>query len=794
MPTETMIGIEALLGQERWVRRLAGALVHDHDDAEDVIQEARVASWRRPPRDPERARSWLSTVVRNLVRNRRRAEGTRQRLEAELEAGAEPVPSAERLAERLEIHRALAEAVSRLAEPFRQVVLLRYYEDLSAAEIARRLGEPAGTIRWRLKAGLDRLRADLDERRGSRAAWLVALAPLADGEERPAPASLRPRLLWSATMVLTAGMMVGLGTVMIARHRGRTAALETTTAGRDRAGRRPSRLGAGAALVLSGSVSPAADEVPAWIQLEGAPRRTIGGRVVANGRAVAGANVRLSSGTLTAARNLDRHAVTSGDGTFVFPALPITDWFLTIWSAGLEPVIQYLDLRQLTGTSTVGGHPVDALVIELGPCRVFARGSVRDAGGGAVVSARVRVGAGGPGTETVTDVAGSYELCIPATSVHARVLTAEASGYGAIEARSPAEGGTVDFVLEPQAVVAGRAIDTGGAAAAGVDLMLHPLTQPEAGRPAGERRAAARREARTDERGRFELTGVAPGRYRLRFASDSLFGDAAAVLALGPGEQRRDIEVELSAVAVVDGVVSRQGEPASQADLSFRPVPGPAPSPGPRRTRSDEQGRFRIRVPRDMPLVIETPADPGWPGGRWIPALSSAFVAGRPRREGVRVELPQVPEAASPFVTPPGGVPPPPARALEGTFGDQIRLLGYDASSDHVGRGGQLAVTLHFQALASLEGVRAFSHLVGPGGFTNVDHTPAEGAHPVARWRAGETIRDRFSIAIPATFAPGAYTLLIGFWRPAANHRLPVSPSERDDGQRRFRVLTFTVE
>src|SRR5205823_1008819 len=62
-----------------------------------------------------------------------------------------------------------------LAEPYRTAVLLRYYEELSAAEIARRTEVPAGTVRWRLKEGLDRLRRQLDERSGGRRASVVAL-------------------------------------------------------------------------------------------------------------------------------------------------------------------------------------------------------------------------------------------------------------------------------------------------------------------------------------------------------------------------------------------------------------------------------------------------------------------------------------------------------------------------------------------------------------------------------------------------------------------------------------------
>ena len=176
----------------------------------------------------------------------------------------------------------------------------------------------------------------------------------------------------------------------------------------------------------------------------------------------------------------------------------------------------------------------------------------------------------------------------------------------------------------------------------------------------------------------------------------------------------------------------------------------------------------------------------------------ATYVAGRPYRGGLRIDLPAT---AAPvpneFVTPPGASAPPPAHVLEASFGDQVRLLGYDLPRDHVARGGQLDITIHFQALAPaeggrLDGCRLFVHLIGPGTFTNLDHAPAQGTHPVPHWRPGETIRDRFTIPISMTAPPGTYTLLTGFWRPAG--RLPITPPTRDDGEGRFRVLTFRVD
>jgi plastocyanin len=79
------------------------------------------------------------------------------------------------------MHRKLVEAVARLAEPYRQTVLLRYFEELSSAEIGERLGIPAATARGRLKTALDLLREDLDRAPGGRKAWVGAMVLLAGG-------------------------------------------------------------------------------------------------------------------------------------------------------------------------------------------------------------------------------------------------------------------------------------------------------------------------------------------------------------------------------------------------------------------------------------------------------------------------------------------------------------------------------------------------------------------------------------------------------------------------------------
>jgi hypothetical protein len=76
------------------------------------------------------------------------------------------VTTPEELVGNAQIHRHVAEAVANLAEPFRQTLVLRFYQGLSSAEIAHKLREPEGTIRWRVKEGLARVRRELDRRHG----------------------------------------------------------------------------------------------------------------------------------------------------------------------------------------------------------------------------------------------------------------------------------------------------------------------------------------------------------------------------------------------------------------------------------------------------------------------------------------------------------------------------------------------------------------------------------------------------------------------------------------------------
>jgi RNA polymerase sigma factor (sigma-70 family) len=146
---------------------LAFRIVRDDRLAEDAVQEGFLAAWRSAAGfSPERAKAstWILTLVHrravDLVRreDRRRAEP----LDAVAEA-AEPASSAEDAAWRRFERERVQEALSRLPDAQREAIELAYYRGFTQSELAERLGEPLGTIKSRMFAGLARLRELLDD-------------------------------------------------------------------------------------------------------------------------------------------------------------------------------------------------------------------------------------------------------------------------------------------------------------------------------------------------------------------------------------------------------------------------------------------------------------------------------------------------------------------------------------------------------------------------------------------------------------------------------------------------------
>jgi RNA polymerase sigma factor (sigma-70 family) len=153
---------EQLLAHTEWLARLARAFVGDAA-ALDVVQDTYEIALTKPPRREGPLRPWLGGVARNIACMTRRSRVRRERRELhDAAAPAEAIPTPEELLARVEMHQRVARIVLELPEPLCGTLLLRYSEDMSAADIARAQGIPAATVRSRLKDALDHLRAMFD--------------------------------------------------------------------------------------------------------------------------------------------------------------------------------------------------------------------------------------------------------------------------------------------------------------------------------------------------------------------------------------------------------------------------------------------------------------------------------------------------------------------------------------------------------------------------------------------------------------------------------------------------------
>jgi len=198
-------GEGVLLEELGWLRTLARRLLNDPNDAEDVVQEAWLKTRDVVDTFPSRGRlrAWLTGLVHRMARDTMRARRRRERREEVVAASARQ--DAEDGVERLAALESLLHTVRMLDEPLRKVILLRYLDGHSTAEIAAAIGTSEDLVRKRLSRGRAALRRALgvsDElvegagRRFALGAGALLLAGLALAlwahGRRPTPAPLAP--------------------------------------------------------------------------------------------------------------------------------------------------------------------------------------------------------------------------------------------------------------------------------------------------------------------------------------------------------------------------------------------------------------------------------------------------------------------------------------------------------------------------------------------------------------------------------------------------------------------------
>jgi len=557
--------IESLLLHDGFVRALSRSLLSDPHAAEDVAQETWVAALEGGAEAASLSR-WITGVVKNLAGKTRRGEHRRQRREHE-SARPEATPSGEEILEREAARARVVAAVLALEEPYRECVLLRYFENLPPRALAQRLALPVETVRTRLKRALEMLRARLDREFGERGTWGLALAPFA----RPSSASLtRPSALamtLHTSLAVAALAVVGLYFALRPREEpAPTSASPTGTS-----------ASASVAAVAPPPPTNAEPAVPPSRVAVSAPpvasppafTRAFGGLRVhatwSDGTPAAGIHARVEAAELESPAFHALEAVTDEGGAFALAAVPCgTNWVTLDRDCGAKVTIEAGSEATLA-LEIPRGFDVEGLVVG------HERAPVADAElwlsdmntiTGAVVG-RSRA----DGSFRLRSVASGHSLGARAAG-HAPSLLSQLRGD---------DGATVParlVLLGAGGELGGRVLGPDGAPVAGATVLVggdglgfRRVFVPGGGELTGT--GAPPAVARTDEAGRYALAGLDAGRTFVAVRAEGLARWRGEV-AVSAGE-RATLDASLLAEARLTGrVLDGSGAPVALAHVQLQ--------------------------------------------------------------------------------------------------------------------------------------------------------------------------------------------------------------------------------
>jgi RNA polymerase sigma-70 factor (ECF subfamily) len=154
------------------VHTFALRILRERSEAEEVVQDVFLQVWRQAgtySTDRGTPEAWLITMTRSRGIDKLRSRRRRDEM-------VRPTDTAERLPEPIALESATGPAEARatlsgvladLPVAQRHVLELAYLDGLTQTEIAARLGEPLGTVKTRMRSGLERLRGALSARGGA---------------------------------------------------------------------------------------------------------------------------------------------------------------------------------------------------------------------------------------------------------------------------------------------------------------------------------------------------------------------------------------------------------------------------------------------------------------------------------------------------------------------------------------------------------------------------------------------------------------------------------------------------
>jgi len=542
---------EELLAHTDWLMQLARALVGDAAAA-DVVQDTYEVALTQPPRRDGPLRPWLGGVARNLARMTTRGRVRREKREiaTAIDAETTSVPSPAQLVERAQMHQQVARLVLELPEPWRSTLLLRFFEGLSSAEIARAQGVPDATVRGRIKDALDRVRASLDREHGSRKQWALLLSPLPGVAARGATTTVVGGLVVKSTTKIGIAVVVIVLAVLGTRWLGWWGGGSSSTGAVAASSGSGSGSNPGAPQVVksarSSSSVPARHQLPIFDDDPKGGLR-LEGQVIDSGDAPV-ANARVA---------IDAHPTrvidTDASGSFVFEGLMPRDYRLE--ATGGDGYAGPVRLR-LTDKS----EPVTLRMKPAGTVDVAVTGD----GGKPVAGAEVELRSTLTWRAT-TDAKGMVQLH-GVGSVWAP-LAVHAGGFAPAAimlstSGDPAVPAHVAISLARGAPIAGRVVDAAGKPVANARVVATSASEPF---PVVDPR---RDGVVTGADGAFAFPTLSAGTWRLT-ASDPGHGPATSPPLVVDGvHPRTGVELVVTDGGVVRGkVVDTNGRPVEAAEV-----------------------------------------------------------------------------------------------------------------------------------------------------------------------------------------------------------------------------------
>ncbi|HEY4690976.1 MAG TPA: 6-pyruvoyl-tetrahydropterin synthase-related protein [Anaerolineae bacterium] len=169
---------------------------------------------------------------------------------------------------------------------------------------------------------------------------------------------------------------------------------------------------------------------------------------------------------------------------------------------------------------------------------------------------------------------------------------------------------------------------------------------------------------------------------------------------------------------------------------------------------------YTLALPPELPRGVVYTLDVVWY------RVASQVEIGRVRVPGIEIGSTYGEKEIKP--PPRNFIAPPMQHRVDATFGDAIRLLGYDLMQD----GNRLMLTLHWQALIDIgTDYRFFVHVFDPATeaiAAQVDTMPGGNAYPTSRWVKGEVVSESVELELES----GVYRVATGWYDPNSQDRL----------------------